>query len=170
MWWKILSSTVIGATFCTLAQASQQYIYGLHEQVRLPEIGIALPAKLDTGAITASMHALDIEIFQQGNQHWVRFLVPVDGQKKRLELPIVRMSQIKRRADDISKNDKRLYTQRPVVEMTLCMGNRTHRVEVNLTDRSTFEYPLLIGSSALKTFGALVDPAQSFSSGVPDCA
>jgi len=41
---------------------------------------------------------------------------------------------------------------------------------VNLTDRSAFQYPLLIGSEALKRFGALVDPSLKYAAGKPGCA
>ncbi len=41
---------------------------------------------------------------------------------------------------------------------------------MNLTDRSAFQYPLLIGSEALKRFGALVDPSLKYAAGKPACA
>jgi hypothetical protein len=42
-------------------------------------------------------------------------------------------------------------------------------IEVNLTDRSAFQYPLLIGSEALKRFDALVDPSLKYAAGKPAC-
>ena len=42
--------------------------------------------------------------------------------------------------------------------------------ETNLTDRSDFRFPLLVGSEALVSLGALVDPAQSMSGGAPSCS
>ncbi|MBP5147226.1 RimK/LysX family protein, partial [Pseudomonas protegens] len=42
-------------------------------------------------------------------------------------------------------------------------------VEVNLTDRSSFNYPLLIGAKALREFGAAVNPARRYTADKPDC-
>jgi hypothetical protein len=49
------------------------------------------------------------------------------------------------------------------------MGRRQEQVEVNLTNRSEFRYPLLMGSEALQGLGALVDPSLSMAAGEPDC-
>ena len=49
------------------------------------------------------------------------------------------------------------------------MGRTRRTIEVNLTDRSAFEYPLLIGSDALTRFGALVDPSLKYAAGKPSC-
>ena len=50
------------------------------------------------------------------------------------------------------------------------MGRALRTIEVNLTDRSTFQFPLLIGSEALKHFDALVDPSLKYAAGKPACA
>ncbi len=42
-------------------------------------------------------------------------------------------------------------------------------VEVNLVDRSSFNYPLLVGSKALREFKAAVNPAKKFTAGKPGC-
>jgi hypothetical protein len=62
------------------------------------------------------------------------------------------------------------YTARPVIELDICMGQARRSIEVNLTDRSAFQYPLLIGSEALKRFDALVDPSLKYAAGKPACA
>lgn len=62
------------------------------------------------------------------------------------------------------------YTARPVIELDICMGSALRSIEVNLTDRSAFQYPLLIGSEALKRFDALVDPSLKYAAGKPACA
>lgn len=49
------------------------------------------------------------------------------------------------------------------------MGKAKRTIEVNLTDRTAFQYPLLIGSDALTRFGALVDPSRTFIAGKPGC-
>jgi len=49
------------------------------------------------------------------------------------------------------------------------MGKTKRSIEVNLTDRSAFQYPLLIGSDALTRFDALVDPSRTYVAGKPGC-
>lgn len=153
-----------------LAQAAEKTIYGLNEHVALPEFGLEVPAKLDTGAQTASLSARDIERFKRDGKSWVRFYLAIDEAHDRpIELPIKRISKIKRRAGDFDPEEEKTYTPRPVVALTLCMGKAERSIEVNLTDRSAFQYPLLIGSEALARFGALVDPSLKYAAGNPGC-
>jgi hypothetical protein len=159
------------ALFATGAMANQPQIYGLHEQVSLHELALELPAKLDTGAETASLSAKNIEMFKRDGGEWVRFQLGMENAKQAqiIEKPLTRMSYIKRRADDRKPGDKQLYTARPVIEMDICVGDELKNIEVNLTDRSAFEFPLLIGSSALKEFNAAVSPGVRYSAGQPSC-
>lgn len=152
------------------AQADSKTIYGLNEHVALPDFGIELAAKLDTGAQTASLSARDIENFKRKGKDWVRFYLAVDeAHDHPIELPLQRISKIKRRAGDFDPEEEKTYTPRPVVELELCMGKAKRSIEVNLTDRSAFQYPLLIGSDALTRFGALVDPSLKYAAGKPGC-
>ena len=48
-------------------------------------------------------------------------------------------------------------------------GKALRTIEVNLTDRSAFQYPLLIGSEALKRLDAVVDPSLKYAAGKPGC-
>ena len=87
-----------------------------------------------------------------------------------IERPLARVSKIKRRADDLDPDDDNRYSSRPVISLDICMGESLRTIEVNLTDRSAFQYPLLIGSEALKRFDALVDPSLKYAAGKPGCA
>lgn len=141
-------------------------IYGLYERVQLLDLDdVSIKAKLDTGALTSSLGATQIERFEKKGKEWIRFKPQVDG----LDLPviekeIVRHSKIKLRNDDISDEEDRLHTKRPVVMMDLCFDGKYYSIEVNLTDRSRFNYPLLIGRIALIEFNAIVDPSLKFES------
>lgn len=152
-----------------LAAATDKTIYGLNEYVSLGQ-DLTLEAKLDTGAQTASLSARDIKRFKRNGEHWVRFYLAVDGVHSHpIERPLARLSKIKRRAGDYDPEADKTYTARPVIELELCMGNTKKQIEVNLTDRSAFQYPLLIGSDALKDFNALIDPSLQFAAGKPGC-
>jgi hypothetical protein len=147
-------------------------IYGLHEYIKLQELQVKLPAKLDTGAETASLSAKNIEVFKKDGGEWVRFQLGLENTRHTqvIEKPLVRMSYIKRRAGDRDDKDDELYTERPVVAMDICLGDELQNIEVNLTDRSDFKFPLLIGSTALKELNAAVSPSNKYSAGQPNCA
>src|SRR5690554_1156704 len=149
---------------------NEKSIYGLNEHVYIADIDMHMTAKLDTGAKTASLSARDIERFKRDGKSWVRFYLALDEAHERaFELPLTRISKIKRRSGDYDPEEDKSYTPRPVVEMTVCMGRALRTIEVNLTDRSTFQYPFLLGSTALKQFNALVDPSLKYSVGKPKC-
>ncbi|MGF6110753.1 hypothetical protein ABH906_001040 [Pseudomonas frederiksbergensis] len=152
--------------------AAEPTLYGRYEYIALPEIGgEVLKAKMDTGALTASLSAKDIEMFTRDGDDWVRFrLATKDASNKVYEHKIARISKIKTRSEeDEDEKDEAAPTKRPVVDLELCLGNVKRTVEVNLTDRSSFNYPLLIGAKALREFGAAVNPARRFTADKPDC-
>ncbi|QEY58615.1 ATP-dependent zinc protease [Pseudomonas sp. C27(2019)] len=153
-----------------MTTANEKNIYGLNEHVYIADIDMHMTAKLDTGAKTASLSARDIERFKRDGEAWVRFYLALDeAHEHAFELPIARISKIKRRSGDYDPEEDKSYTPRPVVKMAVCMGRTLKTIEVNLTDRSTFQYPFLLGSTALKKFGALVDPSLKYSVGKPQC-
>ncbi|MDD2056423.1 ATP-dependent zinc protease [Pseudomonas sp. GD03860] len=153
------------------SQAAEKTVYGLNEYARLADIDLEVAAKLDTGAKTASLSARDIKRFKRNGESWVRFYLAIDAAHAHpIERPLARVSKIKRRAGDYNPDEGKAYTARPVIEMNICMGTAKRVIEVNLTDRSAFQYPLLIGSEALKHFDALVDPSLKYAAGKPACA
>jgi hypothetical protein len=146
----------------TPVQTSKQTL-GVQECVTLSPEGIILSAKLDTGADYASLHAEDITTFTRDGQTWVRFttLAPnLPSGKQQLEKPLVRYAKIKR--SDVRQSAVYRPTERPVVKMALQVGGKTLEVEVNLTDRSRFTQPLLLGKATLNRFAIIVDPGQSY--------
>jgi hypothetical protein len=152
--------------------AAEPTLYGRYEYIALPEIGgEVLKAKMDTGALTASLSAKDIETFTRDGDEWVRFRLATKGASNKVyEHKVARISKIKSRADEEDEDkDVSEVTRRPVVDLELCLGNVKRTVEVNLTDRSSFNYPLLIGAKALREFGAAVNPARRFTADKPDC-
>lgn len=152
--------------------AAEPTLYGRYEYIGLPEFGETLKAKMDTGALTASLSARDIERFTRDGEDWVRFrLATKNADDKVYEHKIARISKIKSRADEEEEENGEgaAVAKRPVVDLELCLGGVKRTVEVNLTDRSSFNYPLLIGAKALREFGAAVNPARRFTAGKPDC-
>jgi len=147
-------------SFVPASYAQEKMVFGYLERVVISTAGLALDAKLDTGADTSSLHAENIKRFKRMGDRFVRFQVRDDeGELVTLERPLSRMVRIRRHDGD--------YQKRPVVKMWICIGTSRRRVEVNLIDRSQFSYPFLLGRSAME--GAIiVDPDRSFSI-QPDC-
>ena len=157
---------------CGASFAAEKTVYGLHEYVRLQEPSVVLAAKLDTGAKTASLSAHNIKRFKRNGERWVRFTPGAEGHDDTvIEKPLARVSKIKRRAGDFDADseDSKTYTTRPVIELDVCLGSTRRTIEVNLTDRSAFQYPLLIGADALRRFDAVVDPSLKYAAGQPSC-
>ncbi|AXH15087.1 ATP-dependent zinc protease [Malaciobacter mytili] len=117
-------------------------IIGEAEYVYIPSSKIKLKARIDTGATTTSIHALDIKEFERDGQKWVKFkLVDENKQEIQRALPIQRVTTIKRHA---AKSLKRY-----VVQLRLNLGESSQLVDVTLANRSDFTYPLLIGRNFL---------------------
>ncbi|MDF2642651.1 MAG: hypothetical protein K0R45_1924 [Pseudomonas sp.] len=150
--------------------AAEPTLYGRYENISVPEIGQTFKAKMDTGALTASLSAKDIELFKRDGDDWVRFrLATEDASKKVYEHKVSRISKIKSRADGDEEEEDIDPVKRPVIDLELCLGEKKRTVEVNLVDRSHFNYPLLIGAKALREFDAAVNPARRYTADKPDC-
>ncbi len=150
--------------------AAEPTLYGRYEYIKVAELGETFKAKMDTGALTASLSAKDIELFQRDGDDWVRFrLATKDASNKVYEHKVSRISKIKGRSDGEEDDEAVDPTKRPVVDLELCLGDEKRTVEVNLVDRSHFNYPLLIGAKALREFGAAVNPARRYTADKPDC-
>lgn len=161
---------VLLALLALPALDNQPTLYGRYEYIRLPQIGQTPKAKMDTGAMTASLSAKDIERFERNGEDWVRFrLASANASDTLFEQPLARIGEIKSRAEEGASAGRTSVVTRPVVDMAVCLGNQACTIEVNLTDRSHFNYPLQIGASALRDFDAAIDPAERYSAACPQC-
>ncbi len=155
-----------------LALAAEPNLYGRYEWVSLPELDRTLQAKMDTGAYTSSLSAKDIELFQRDGEEWVRFrLATKEADGSVFEHKLARIGKIKNRADRRSGEDEEEdgLSQRPVIDLQVCLGGAIQTIEVNLTDRSAFNYPFLMGTKGLRKFHVAVDPGERFVADKPAC-
>ena len=136
-------------------------ILGWVENAHLPDPGLELKAKLDTGAETSSLDARILKKFRKAGKRWVRF--SVTDRESGEEFVIVRERV---RTIGVVQHDGSRQT-RPVVKLKICLAGTLLDTEVSLIDRSEFIYPLLLGRSALASF-ALIDAGNTFLS-QPDC-
>jgi len=139
---------------CISVTADSKQVIGWIEKGSILEAGITLHAKIDTGADTTSLSAKNYEIINKMGEQWVRFTVNTrDGDSAIFEKKLVKHIKIKRKAHVSQK--------RPVVNMTICIGDIYKNINVNLTDRSNFKYQLLIGRHFLKG-SFIIDPSVQY--------
>lgn len=120
----------------------EKVLIGRIEWVEMPDLKIKHKARIDTGAKTTSLHAMNIEEVEQRGELFVKFqTVDVDG--KTVELL--------RKVDSTQKvsNTSGFITKRYVIKEKIKMGNIEREVSVNLNDRSKMDYKFLVGRNLL---------------------
>lgn len=123
----------------------------------LPE-EVTVKFKLDTGALTSSMHAEDIEYFERDGDEWVRF----DLDLKDIERDKLVKSRIERKLHrELTVRGAGGKEDRPVVLMKVCIGDRLLEEQFSLRDRDEMHYPVLLGRRTLEKLGP-VDSARTF--------
>ena len=135
--------------------SSDKLVVGAVEKVLITPPGEVLSARIDTGAVTSSLDASDIELFERNGHDWVRFMIinPKTNKEFTLERRILRKVKIIQAVtDDVER--------RPVVELVVTIGKTTQRAEFTLSDRKHMEYPVLIGRNILMDM-MVVDVSRS---------
>ena len=135
---------------------------GWREWVSLPVLGIpAIKAKVDTGARTSALHALDIQRFtRNGNEDWVAFTVQ----------PLQRDTTIERRCEakllDIRKvTDSGGHSKdRYFISTRLCIGSISREIEITLSERSDMLFRMLLGRTSMVR-DMIVNPQLSYTVG-----
>jgi hypothetical protein len=133
-------------------------VLGWREWVALPGIGIArIKAKVDTGARSSALHALNLEEVEGENGVLARFtVIPMQRASTaavRVEAPLV-----DRRPIRSSSGTQEL---RPVVELEVEISGIRFDAEFTLTRRDQMGFRMLLGRTALRN-RFLVDPGRSF--------
>ena len=123
---------------------SEKMIVGRRENVWLEDVQLSLPARIDTGAETASLDARNIELFERDGSRWVRFeiLQPDTGKPIALEKKLERRARIVQAASDEAE-------RRPVIRLGVVIGDVRQYAEFTLSDRSHLDYQILIGRNVL---------------------
>jgi hypothetical protein len=139
---------------------AEKLVIGQIEYVAIPALDTVFAARIDTGAKRSSIYAVDIQTFERDGNPWVRFTIknPTKDQEFPMEMEVTRTTRIKQKGDESER--------RHHIELVLTMGDLTKEIDINLADRSNFEYPLLIGRDFLKGT-AVVDVARKFTQKTP---
>jgi len=139
-------------------------VVGSEEWISLNELNIPfIKARVDSGAKTSSMHAVNIQSFQKDNELWVKFDVfPLqnDGKRKVSCEALV----IDKRVVKSSSGDRE---QRYVVRTSMSLKDQRWDIELTLTNRDSMGYRMLLGREAMRG-KIIVDPAVSFLTGEVD--
>lgn len=131
-------------------------ILGAEEWVYVPGLEESFKARVDTGATTSSISAVDIVPFERDGKDWVKFKIEHDGVKsKEIALPVKRWVKI-RQSSTTEESHKR-----PVVEAWVQLGDLKDKTDFTLTDRTHLAFPLLLGRSFFKDV-AIVDVGKKY--------
>ncbi|PFG08684.1 ATP-dependent zinc protease [Marinobacter sp. LV10MA510-1] len=144
---------------------------GFVEWVVMQDTGARLKARLDTGAKTSSLHAVNVEEFDKGDERWVSFQLPLGDHEDQpsegkishdevvleFEMPVERTVLIKRKGAPSQR--------RYVVNMDFCVSGEMHTTQFSLADRAKFSYPVLLGRRFMSDDNILVDSANGFIAG-----
>lgn len=141
---------------------------GFVEWVVMKDTRLRLKARLDTGAKTSSLHAVNVEEFTRNEERWVSFEIPLGDHEDQptggefthdnvvivLERPVRRTVLIKRKGAPSQR--------RYVVDLEFCIAGTMHTTQFSLTDRGKFSYPVLLGRRFMRDDNILVDSSDSF--------
>jgi len=140
---RLLLSTLFLLVISQLGYADDKIIAGWMEPILVHPTTSLVKAKLDSGAKTSSLHAIDVEYFKKEGGDWVRFQIDDEkGELEEIEKPVERWVRIKKKEGG--------YVRRPVVVLGFCLGSLYLEGEVNLADRAHFNYQALIGRNMLQ--------------------
>ncbi|WP_461533133.1 30S ribosomal protein S6--L-glutamate ligase [Sinomicrobium sp.] len=138
--------------------ADHKIVVGSEEWVGLTQLNIpAIKVRVDSGAKTSALHAMNINPFQRNNETWVNFDVfPIQHNgKKHISCEA---KVIDRR---IIKSSTGTRENRYVIKTALHINGSSWDIELTLTNRDSMGYRMLLGREAMMG-RMLVDPESSF--------
>jgi len=138
-------------------------ILGSEEWCSFPELGIpTIKARVDSGAKTSALHAINIAPFKKEGQNWVKFDInPIQNNVKTIihcEAPLVDKRVV--------KSSSGFREERYVIQTNLEIGNANWLIEMTLTNRDSMGFRMLLGREAMSG-RVLVDPEQQYLLGQP---
>ncbi|HXH76421.1 MAG TPA: RimK/LysX family protein [Bacteriovoracaceae bacterium] len=120
----------------------EKVLIGRVEWVELSELKIKHRARIDSGAKTTSMHAVNISEVQQQGDLYVKFqTVNTEGNPVEMTRKVDTTQRVANTAGFISK--------RYVIKEKVKLGNIEKEILINLNDRSKMEYKFLVGRNLL---------------------
>ena len=138
-------------------------ILGCEEWCSFPELGIpTIKARVDSGAKTSALHAINIAPFIKNEQNWVKF--DINPIQNNLKTVIHCEAQLVDKR--IVKSSSGFREQRYVIGANLKIGDDSWNIEMTLTNRDSMGFRMLLGREAMSG-RVLVDPEQKYLLGQP---
>ncbi|MFH0258482.1 ATP-dependent zinc protease [Vibrio rumoiensis] len=135
--------------------ADGKLILGQKEWVHIEGLNVNVVARIDTGATTSSVSAVDVIAFERDGKKWVKFkLAHGSKESKELELPVVSTKFIRQSSSDET-------FERYVVEGWIQVGDLKVKTPFTLADRTHMDFGLLLGRSFFRDV-AIVDVSREF--------
>lgn len=143
--------------------SQNKVILGSEEWCSFPELGIpTIKARVDSGAKTSALHAINIAPFIKNDTNWVKFDInPIQNNLKTVihcEAPLIDKR--------IVKSSSGFREQRYVIQTSLKIGDSNWPIEMTLTNRDSMGFRMLLGREAMSG-RVLVDPEQKYLLGQP---
>lgn len=130
---------------------------GWREVVALPDLGVdAMRAKIDTGARTSALHATDQRVFERDGERWVSFSITKADRRAAVR------HEAKIHDERAIKNTSGVPETRIVIRTALRMGPKRWRIEASLANREEMEFDMILGRTAIRRHGLVVDAGRSW--------
>nr|WP_321405603.1 30S ribosomal protein S6--L-glutamate ligase [uncultured Carboxylicivirga sp.] len=144
-------------------KSAEKIVVGSEEWCSLPQLNIpAINIRVDSGAKTSALHAVNIMPFKKNGESWVSFEVhPLQNDGRTTvycEAPVIDKRRI--------KSSSGLGELRYVIRTTINIAKSSWDIEVTLTNRISMGYRMLLGRQAMAGI-MLVDPEASCLLGIP---
>jgi ribosomal protein S6--L-glutamate ligase len=138
--------------------SDNKVVLGSEEWCSFPDLGIsAIKARVDSGAKTSALHAINIAPFVKNDSNWVKFDInPIQNNVRTIihcEAPLIDKR--------IVKSSSGYREQRYVIQTILKLGNQTWEIEMTLTNRDSMGFRMLLGREAM-IGRVIVDPEKQY--------
>lgn len=160
LYFLIATVGLISLVHVSPVAAQGKQVVGWLEKARIYPGNLVVIAKLDSGAKNSSLNVSHITEFTRNGEQWVRFKVTSRyGKTVTFERKVQRVVKIKRHGA--------MPQIRFAIRLGICLGSSYEEAEVNLVNRSDFNYQMLIGRSFLKG-NVIIDPSLIYTT-KPNC-
>ena len=133
-------------------------IVGNAEWCALPQLKVpAIRTRIDSGAKTSSIHAINITEFHKGNERWVEYEI----HPLRIHTDVFVRCQSKVVDYRMVKSSTGIAQPRYVIRTMIEMGGKQWEIEMTLANRRTMGYQMLLGREAMNN-RILINPAEGF--------
>jgi len=136
----------------------EKILIGWKEQCSLPDLNIRrIIAKVDTGADTSALHAINIKPFTDRGQAHVQFECnPIRFNNSFSILCIAPVIDHR-----IIRSSNGQHEKRFVISTNLVLGNHEYLTQLTLTNRSLLNYRMLLGKEFLSG-NVIIDTSQKY--------